>query len=309
MSSSVNSVLSPGAAQQLDRESAHVRSGVRVCKNPSNGEMTAAIIRLTDAFCEIHEHPEAQVSLLIRGSSAELLTRGTASAATHTAFRPGTTVYIAPGQPHRVQWHGNAEMLSFYFPDTFGEEITEQTKRELPRGSILYSADAGVREIGQLIRDELSWNDGFSTSMIDHARFLMAARLIRLFDFKSTRPMVGLLDVKRLQPAIDALIELPERHFSLAELARLCNSSVFHFARSFTARLGSPPYAYQRTLRLQKAQTLLRDTDLPIEAVAYAIGVERSTNFSRMFRHYTGCSPKEFRRLVGTSLVASTPRS
>jgi hypothetical protein len=73
MPSRVSSVLSPGAVQQLDRESAHDHSGVHVCKNPSNGEMTAAIIRLTDAFCEIHERPEAQVSLLIRGPSAEVV--------------------------------------------------------------------------------------------------------------------------------------------------------------------------------------------------------------------------------------------
>ena len=127
----------------------------------------------------------------------------------------------------------------------------------------------------------------------------MAARLIRLFDFESTRPLVGVLDIKRLQPAIDAMIAFPERHFSLAELAGLCNSSVFHFARSFTARLGSPPYAYQRTLRLQTAQSLLRETDLSVEAIAYAVGIETATNFSRMFRRYMGYSPKEFRRFAG----------
>ena len=187
----MSNLLSGGAVAHGNRESTQGRLGVHLCKNPSNEEITAAIIRLTDAFPEVHEHPTAQVSLLFQGTSAELVTRGSARAAPRTPFHPGTIVYIAPEQPHRVQWHGNGEMLNLYFPDTFGREVTEQTRCELPRGTVLYSADAGVIGIGQLILDEFSWTDGFSTSVIDHARFLMAARLMRLFDFESTRPMVG----------------------------------------------------------------------------------------------------------------------
>lgn len=131
---SVSNVLSGGALSHRNRESTQGRLGVHLCKNPSNEEITAAIIRLTDAFPAVHEHPLAQVSLLFRGASAELVTRGVPGAATCTPFHPGTIVYIAPGEPHRVQWHGNGEMLNLYFPDTFGREITEQTRRGLPRG-------------------------------------------------------------------------------------------------------------------------------------------------------------------------------
>jgi AraC family transcriptional regulator len=89
----------------------------------------------------------------------------------------------------------------------------------------------------------------------------------------------------------------PERDFTLIELARLCNSSVFHFARSFSAATGSAPFRLQRTLRLEKARELLLATDLSVGDVAMAVGLENLTHFSRVFRQYFGCSPREYRRL------------
>jgi transcriptional regulator GlxA family with amidase domain len=109
--------------------------------------------------------------------------------------------------------------------------------------------------------------------------------------------VVCVLSVRRLQPAIDFISDCSEREFTLLMLARLCSSSVFHFARSYTSRMGSAPFAFQRALRLQKAQQLLLATELSIEAVGAAVGVENATHFSRMFRRQLGYSPREYRRL------------
>ena len=287
-----------------DRESQR-SLGIHRFEAPS-GELAAATIHLIDAFPELHEHSDAQVSFLLHGASAEFVTRSFAGSVIRTPFHPGTVVYISPGQPHRVQWQGKGEMLNFYFRESFLRDIAEQTESELPHRS-LQSADSGVRAIGQLIMDEFSWTDRVSNSVLDHARFLVAARLLRLFGLRSRRSAVGVLDLKRLQPALDAIIASPEKHFDLADLARLCNSSPFHFARSFKARVGDAPYAYQRELRLQKAKSLLRETNLSIEAVAYAVGTETATNFSRMFRQCTGHSPKAFRQLANVPCESFRP--
>lgn len=279
-------------------ESATHAPGIQIRQAPSAGQITAAIIRLKDASPELHEHPSAQISFLFTGASAQFLTRIERGPVTRTTFHPGSIVYIAPGQPHRVQWQGTGEMLNLYFPEDFARGMTEQRGCELPSGARLHPADPGVRAISQLIKEELFWTDSLSESAIDHARFLMGARLIRSLNFEPARS-AGFLDIKRLQPAVDAINAFPEKHFVMAELARLCNSSVFHFARSFAAHLGAPPFAYQRNLRIQKAQSLLRDTDLSIEAIACAVGIEAATNFSRMFRRFTGQSPKQFRRFAG----------
>ena len=88
-----------------------------------------------------------------------------------------------------------------------------------------------------------------------------------------------------------------ERQTTLTDLAALCGVSIYHFARSFSAQLGCAPFEYQRALRLEKAKELLRESDLAIEAVGVAVGIESASNFARSFRRSAGVSPSEYRRL------------
>jgi AraC family transcriptional regulator len=145
--------------------------------------------------------------------------------------------------------------------------------------------------------DEFNVTGGLTPTMINHATSLIISRVLRVAEQVPRKTSPGVLSAKRLQPAIDFISECPQGEFTLLELARLCNSSVFHFARSFRSRTGSAPFAFQRALRLQKAQQLLLATELSINAVGAAVGFENATHFSRMFRRQLGYSPREYRRL------------
>jgi AraC family transcriptional regulator len=83
---------------------------------------------------------------------------------------------------------------------------------------------------------------------------------------------------------------------SLDALAALAGLSPFHFARMFKVATGLPPHAYQRRCRAEKAQVLLRQTDLPITEIAFAVGYETPQAFARMFRAEIGASPSDWRR-------------
>ena len=55
-------------------------------------------------------------------------------------------------------------------------------------------------------------------------------------------------------------------------LARVSRVSPAHFARSFRQAFGVPPHRYLLTRRIERAMTLLRDTDLPITDIAFQTG-------------------------------------
>jgi len=133
--------------------------------------------------------------------------------------------------------------------------------------------------------------------MVDHARSLIVRRVLRLFSTAKINTPVGLLSAERLAKAVEALQSAPESEFRLLDLARLCNSSVYHFSRSFTARVGCAPFAFQRKLRMQKARDLLATTEWSVEQIAAAVGIGSSNSFARTFRRDSGHSPSEYRRL------------
>jgi AraC family transcriptional regulator len=46
---------------------------------------------------------------------------------------------------------------------------------------------------------------------------------------------------------------------------------------------------------MEEIKNLLRDTDMPITAIAEMTGYDNPGYFSRAFRKYTGSSPSEYR--------------
>ena len=244
-----------------------------------------------------HEHPEAQISILFKGASASLLTHGETGKTVRAGLVPESFSYIPPRQPHRLNWRSDGELLNLYVSDQSLSELAQERGSQPLGVEVAGHPDRAVYEIGRLLLDEFHSMGGLAPTMIDHAICLISRRLPGATERTSKAQASGLLSLKRLQPAIDMIHGNPETDFTLLELARLCNSSVFHFARSFSTRTGAAPFRLQRKLRLQQAQQLLLKTELSVGEVAIAVGFENLTHFSRVFRSYFGCSPREYRRL------------
>jgi len=81
----------------------------------------------------------------------------------------------------------------------------------------------------------------------------------------------------------------------IKRLARVSGVSEAHFARSFKEAFGTPPHRYLLTRRIERAKSLLRDTDLPITDIAFQTGWSSLGTFGRTFRDVTGETPKELR--------------
>ena len=82
---------------------------------------------------------------------------------------------------------------------------------------------------------------------------------------------------------------------SLEELAKLCNLSQRHLMRSFQESTGQTVGQYIKNTILERAQSLLRITDMPISLIAEELGFISASSFSTAFRRLTGESPRAFR--------------
>jgi transcriptional regulator GlxA family with amidase domain len=104
------------------------------------------------------------------------------------------------------------------------------------------------------------------------------------------------LMLRRLLRAKDRIDGAPEEEWPVSRLGRVSGVSEAHFARSFKQAFGIPPHRYLVTRRVERAKALLRDTDMPITEIAYAVGWNSLGTFSRTYRDVTGHSPSRSRR-------------
>jgi AraC-like DNA-binding protein len=72
--------------------------------------------------------------------------------------------------------------------------------------------------------------------------------------------------------------------------------SPYYFTRQFTAFVGVPPYRYLIGLRIERAQQLLRETELTVTQICHRVGFNSLSHFTTTFRQHTGVSPSAYRR-------------
>lgn len=81
---------------------------------------------------------------------------------------------------------------------------------------------------------------------------------------------------------------------SLEELAYLSGRSLSSFKRDFQSIYNTTPAKWIREKRLSKACQLLQASQMSVADVAYSLGFENPTHFSRIFKQRYGSSPISF---------------
>src|SRR6476619_2062254 len=97
--------------------------------------------------------------------------------------------------------------------------------------------------------------------------------------------------LRRLLRAKDRMDAASHEAWPVPRLAQVSGVSEAHFARSFKEAFGVPPHRYRLSRRLERAKSLLRDTDLPVTQIAFQTGWQSLGTFGRTFRDVVGESP------------------
>ena len=80
------------------------------------------------------------------------------------------------------------------------------------------------------------------------------------------------------------------------EIAARAGFSQNHFTRLFFAATGSTPSQYIRARRVERALHLLRNSTLPVKAIAVQCGLGDVQAFNKIMRHEHNMSPRELRQ-------------
>ncbi|SDE58922.1 Helix-turn-helix domain-containing protein [Fontibacillus panacisegetis] len=134
---------------------------------------------------------------------------------------------------------------------------------------------------------------GYCTEWTRYSRFMeLVVYLSRQYDQQEKGVDSSMM---HLASAISYIEDHYLEQVTLEEIATRSGISVRHLNRIFRAYYQTSPIAYLQRLRLDRACTLLKRTDLSITEISYECGFNDSNYLTRQFKKTFGMSPKSFR--------------
>ncbi len=100
------------------------------------------------------------------------------------------------------------------------------------------------------------------------------------------------------------LLQHYQKPLDSLSLADYCSLSVRSLNRRFKAAAQMTPGDYLAQIRLEVAQGLLKESNLAIAEVGFAVGYQDSSQFSRLFKKHLGQTPSCYRKTVRAKLFS-----
>ncbi|HXH02379.1 MAG TPA: AraC family transcriptional regulator [Candidatus Competibacteraceae bacterium] len=199
-----------------------------------------------------------------------------------------TGAIITAGERHSFRAGGDNAFLVLDLPlgDAAGEDLEalwERAQRE-----VFFLLDPALHHCREFLALELAHGD--SALLAGSARLLLLALARRLLGEREPQPPV------RLRRALAFLQAELHRPLSVAEVAEAACLSSGHLHHMFQRWLARTPMDYLHELRLERAQRLLADSELPIAAIAQSCGFADQSALTRALRRRHGITPAQYRR-------------
>lgn len=147
------------------------------------------------------------------------------------------------------------------------------------------------RIISEMIQEYTFRNDGWQTLI--YSRFIQLCTILsRLYqscnDIKNN-------DILKLASAIAHIEKNFCSEITISDLAHISGYSIRQLNRLFNSAFSISPSHYLCNLRIQKAQQLLKSTNMSMAEIAWSCGFSEQNYFSRIFKKYTGITPTRYR--------------
>lgn len=219
----------------------------------------------------------------------------------HTRMRRGDLILTPSGVPKRFQHGPGGDFLVVHIAPELFQRVAQDFKQ--PGGSVelLHSfctRDAQIEKLALQLWDEYLTDDLASGICAESLGVLLVVRLLRKHSTVAgnSEPLSSRLPGRALERAVDYIEANLANDLSLTDIAAALSMSAGHFARSFRKTTGIAPHRYVLERRLELAERLLRDTELPVSVVAGRAGFTTSSHFCVSFQKRTGRTPSAFRR-------------
>lgn len=182
---------------------------------------------------------------------------------------------------------GVPEMLP-YFEHAYASALSKTTFKNLEIRGYLNLICAQMARVSQ---------DNFDKDVtLEEDRRQMEAR----FDVDSIRRRAIKSSTQKNDPRItmilDTIITHPEKNFTTKELCDMAEISDSTLRRLFKEQTGKTLYDFIKDTKMTNAARKLLVTNEQVSSIAYELGYEGSSYFSKCFKEVFGVTPQEYRK-------------
>lgn len=119
-------------------------------------------------------------------------------------------------------------------------------------------------------------------------------------DIQPRRPFHEEFGDQRIKAALIAMEQHLDRKIPIAGLAALVNLSPRQLERLFKSKVGMTPSRAFDKVRMERAKTMLLQTDASTLDVALEVGIVNASHFARKFKQVHGRTPSQMRSIERT---------
>ncbi len=228
-------------------------------------------------------------------------------------FEDGLMTFIAPGQvlsPGKIEMEAEVPAWSIIFhPDLIrnselGTTIDDYSFFDYEVNEALFLSDKEKQTLGnlvQIIQEEIQQNtDKHTNKLIISNLGLLLDYCNRFYDRQFyTRANINKDVVSRFEKflkdyfktELQVELGLPSVTYCAKELGISAN----YLSDLLKKETGKTAHDHIQLFVIEKAKTILLNSNLTISEVAVELGFEYSQHFSKMFKSQTGMTPKEYR--------------
>ncbi len=136
-----------------------------------------------------------------------------------------------------------------------------------------------------IIKETASGYPGAAT-VVDRLAEVLFVQLLRAYAMEKnlSNGYLTALNNREIHKALQLIHAHPQNSWTLEKLAHNVGLSRTSFAIRFKELVGVTPMSYITNWRMQKAKKLVRETDLPLGAIAEQVGYASEAAFSRAFK-------------------------
>lgn len=200
-------------------------------------------------------------------------------------LREGETAVVFPYMPHAYENAPDVEAIILLFdPAQTAFDNTLLTRkpvccyREVPQLRPLFE-----RAVDMLKRERPKTAMAYVNAVL--------GELLELLELEPTQQFDGDMALQLLAYCAEHVAE----ELTVKSIAKALFVSESYVSKVFSRKLKYSCREYINALRVQKAQSLLADTDLQISQIMIQCGFHNQSSFNRVFREGCGLSPRAYR--------------